>query len=70
LISGNLSWSRGRLSIERCRVWNWRSPAGRMKDMACRDLLLRLERQGQIVSPRRKSEAFVWGSTGERLGQL
>ncbi|HCF71918.1 MAG TPA: hypothetical protein DER33_10115 [Syntrophomonas sp.] len=29
--------------------------------MACRDLLLKLEQQGQIVLPRRKSEAFVRG---------
>ncbi|RJQ26371.1 MAG: hypothetical protein C4589_09745 [Peptococcaceae bacterium] len=32
-----------------------------MKDMACRDLLLKLEQQGQIVLPRRKVEAFVRG---------
>jgi len=29
--------------------------------MACRDLLLKLEQQGQIILPRRKSEAFVRG---------
>lgn len=29
--------------------------------MACRDLLLKLEQQGQIVLPRRMSEAFVRG---------
>ena len=29
--------------------------------MVCRDLLLKLEQQGQIVLPTRKSEAFVRG---------
>jgi len=32
-----------------------------MKDMACGDLLLKLEQQDQIVLPRRKSEAHVRG---------
>jgi hypothetical protein len=61
LIAGNPSWSRRRLSRELCRLWNWYSPVGQLKDMACRDLLLKLEQQGQIVLPRRKSEAFVRG---------
>jgi hypothetical protein len=61
LIADNPSWSRSRLSRELCQIWNWRSPAGQMKDMACRDLLLKLEQQDQIVLPRRKSEAYVRG---------
>ena len=60
-IVDNPSWSRSRLSKELCRLWSWYSPVGQMKDMACRDLLLKLEQQGQIVLPRRKSEAFVRG---------
>lgn len=61
LIADNPSWSRSRLSRELCLFWNWRSPAGQMKDMACRDLLLKLEQQGQLVLPRRRSESFVRG---------
>lgn len=61
LIADNPSWSRSRLSRELCQLWNWRFPAGQVKDMACRDLLLKLEQQGQIALPRRKSEAFVRG---------
>ncbi len=61
LIADHPSWGRRRLSQELCRLWNWYSPAGQMKDMACRDLLLKLEQQGQIVLPRRKSEAFIRG---------
>jgi len=62
LICDNPSWSRSRLSRELCQLWNWRSPLGQLKDMACRDLLLKLEQRGQVVLPRRKSEAFVRGS--------
>lgn len=61
LIVDNPSWSRTRLSKELCRLWNWYNPVGQMKDMACRDLLLKLESQGKIVLPHRKSEAFVRG---------
>ncbi|MFA5385367.1 MAG: hypothetical protein WC364_12050 [Eubacteriales bacterium] len=35
LISDNPSWNRSRLSRELCRFWNWRSPTGQIKDMAC-----------------------------------
>ncbi len=61
LIVDNPSWTRSKLSKELCRFWNWHSPVGQLKDMACRDLLLKLEQHGQIVLPRRKSEAFVRG---------
>jgi hypothetical protein len=61
LISDNPSWNRSRMSRELCRFWNWHSPTGQMKDMACRDLLLKLEQQGQIVLPTRRSETFVRG---------
>ena len=44
-------WHRTRLSQELCRRWGWRNEAGRLKDMACRTMLLKLERQGQIRLP-------------------
>ena len=47
-------WNRTRLSRELCRRWNWRNEAGRLKDMACRTLLLKLERLGQIRLPARQ----------------
>ena len=46
--------NRTRLSRELCLRWNWRNGAGRLKDMACRTLLLKLERRGQIRLPRRQ----------------
>lgn len=47
-------WNRSRLSRELCQRWDWRNGAGRFKDMACRTLLLKLERRGQIRLPARQ----------------
>jgi len=43
------------LSRELCAAWNWRNGAGRLKDMACRSLLLKLEARGQIRLPPRRT---------------
>jgi len=48
-------WNRTRLSRELCLAWNWRNAAGRLKDMACRTLLLKLEARGQICLPSRRT---------------
>jgi hypothetical protein len=47
--------ARGRtpLSQELCRRWDWRNAQGRLKDMAARTLLLKLERAGHIRLPPR-----------------
>jgi len=47
--------ARGRtpLSEELCRRWDWRNAGGQLKDMACRTLLLKLERAGHIRLPPR-----------------
>jgi hypothetical protein len=47
--------NRTRLSRELCAAWNWRNGTGRLKDMACRSLLLKLEAQGQIRLPPRRT---------------
>ena len=49
------AWDRTRLSRELCAVWGWRNAAGRLKDMACRTLLLKLEARGQIRLPPRRA---------------
>jgi hypothetical protein len=41
------------LSIEICRLWNWIDATGRLKEMACRTLLLKLDRRGLIHLPAR-----------------
>ena len=54
LLATKPGWNRTRLSRELCERWDWRNEAGRVKDMACRTLLLKLERRGQIRLPARK----------------
>lgn len=54
LLAGHGEWHRTRLSRELCRRWEWRNAAGHPKDMACRSLLLKLERSGHIRLPARR----------------
>ena len=46
LLDGHPDWCRSRLSVELCERWDWRNTQGRLKDMAARTLLLKLERVG------------------------
>ena len=55
LLDENPDWCRSRLSIELCTRWAWRNAQGRLKDMAARTLLLKLERAGTISLPPRRS---------------
>ena len=57
LLGDNPGWGRTRLSIRLCELWDWRAPNGQLKDMACRNLLLRLERAGQIRLPPRQRKS-------------
>ncbi len=57
LLEENPGWGRTRLSIKLCELWDWRAPNGQLKDMACRNLLLRLERAGQIRLPPRQRKS-------------
>lgn len=52
-------WDIGRKHISKilCHQWNWRQPNGRLKDMACRELLLTLKRKGLITLPSRLTSA-------------
>ena len=54
LLATNPSWNRSRVSVELCEEWNWRDQKGRLKDMACRTLLLKLERLDEIRLPPRQ----------------
>ena len=51
LIQDHPGWNRTKISRELCGLWKWTDAAGRMKDMACRTLLLKLHRRGTIVLP-------------------
>ena len=55
LLKDNPDWNRSRLSRELCERWDWRNGKGRLKDMAARTLLLKLERLGEIRLPPRHS---------------
>jgi hypothetical protein len=54
LIEVNPGWSRRRLSLELCEQWNWRNGQGRLKDMAARSLLVKLEQRGLLRLPARR----------------
>lgn len=54
LLAVHPDWGRSRLSEELCRLWNWRNARGRIKDMAARSLLLKLEGAGHIRLPERR----------------
>ena len=47
------NWCKGRTHISKilCEKWNWVQPNGRLKDMACREVLLTLFRKGLIDYP-------------------
>ncbi len=53
----NQHWDKGRTHISRvlCQQWNWIQPNGRLKDMACREVLLTLFRKELITLPPAKS---------------
>lgn len=44
-------WSRQRLSEHLAQEWQWRNEAGRLKDMAVRTLLLKLQARGLVDLP-------------------
>lgn len=53
-IAEHPDWHRTRLSQEICAKWNWTDEVGRPKDMACRTMLLKLERRGLLTLPLRR----------------
>jgi len=55
LLSEHPDWNRSRLSVEICKIWNWRRFNGELKDIACREYLRKLEMREFIVLPPRQS---------------
>jgi hypothetical protein len=55
LLAEHPEWNRTRVSRELCEAWDWRNAHGRLKDMACRTLLLKIEQRGLIVLPPRRN---------------
>jgi len=55
LLGEHPSWNRTTVSRELCKTWQWlRADGQQLKDMACRSLLLKLERKGYIELPPRQ----------------
>ena len=54
LIAAHPDWSRRRLSEVLAAEWNWRNGVGRLKDMATRSLLVKLDQRGWIQLPPRR----------------
>jgi hypothetical protein len=48
---------RSHISNRLCEIWNWRQANGRFRQIACRDLLRRLEAHGLIELPPKLREA-------------
>ena len=44
-------WSRFRLAKELCKLWNWSTPTGQLKDFAARTFLRKLFERGLITLP-------------------
>ena len=55
-ITDNPEMGRSKISQNICEKWNWRTPAG-YKDIACRDMLRKLERNGIIKLPPAKNRS-------------
>jgi hypothetical protein len=51
------TWSRRQVSVALATAWDWRTPGGRLKDMASRALLGKLEARGLITLPVRRRVA-------------
>jgi len=64
MISFHPSWRRTRISKELAILWRWRADNGQLKDIACRSLLLKLEKRGYINLPARKKSSR--GNKGKR----
>lgn len=63
-------WHRSNLSVELCRRWDLRAVSGTLKDMACRNLLLKLERAGHITLPARRGPASPNGHRNSTLAMV
>jgi len=64
LINNNPSMNRTALSRELCRLWDWRSPTGQIKDISARDMLRSLDKKGLICLPAALKTTRIPG-TGE-----
>lgn len=55
-IDDHPSWSRYRLACELCKLWDWSTPTGQLKDFAARSFLLKLMTRDLITLPPVRTE--------------
>lgn len=55
-IDDHPSWSRYRIACELCKLWDWSTPTGQLKDFAARSFLLKLLARGLITLPPIRTE--------------
>lgn len=63
LIARAVAPHRSSLSRLICELWNWRTPGGRLKDIAARSLLRKLDERGLITLPPRLTRKHAGQST-------
>lgn len=51
IIASNPNWHRTRISQELCHLWNWKNDTGKLKDIAARALLRKLDKENLIELP-------------------
>jgi hypothetical protein len=66
VIKNNPSWHQTRLSKEICELWNWKRVDGNLKDMACRTMLLKFEKQNFLKLPQKGAERAQHRKVTER----
>jgi len=66
----NEHWAKGRKSISKilCHHWGWFQANSAPKDMACREVLLTLERMGYLILPPRKNNS--WNERRNKSAQV
>jgi hypothetical protein len=62
LIAENPGMGRTEISRQICRLWDWRSPTGQIKDISARDMLRALDKEGKIVLPPPKTVSHIVGN--------
>lgn len=51
IIASNPNWHRTRISQELCHLWNWKNDTGKLKDIAARAMLRKLDKESLIDLP-------------------
>jgi hypothetical protein len=67
LLQDNPEWNRTRLSRELCKIWEWQSAGGQIKDISCRDMLRDLDKTGAIKLPPARTAPRTAGIGADKI---